>query len=55
MWKIQTSENKFKIIPLAQKKTEDIEVNGRVINKSKEGTMLGLKLNTTSIIPRIIE
>ncbi len=55
IWKIQTSENKFKIIPLAQKKTEDIEINGRVINKSKEGTMLGLKLNTTGIIPHITE
>ena len=48
-WKIQTSEEKFKIIPLAQYKTKQITVNGKNINTSKEGKFLGLKLQVTGI------
>ena len=36
-WKIQTSEEKFKIIPIAQYKTKKINVNGRDIDTCNEG------------------
>lgn len=52
-WKIKTSENKFKIIPLAQYKIKDIIINGNVMQKSNEGTMLGLKLQNTGITGHI--
>lgn len=49
-WKIQTSEEKFKILPIAQYKTMKIKVNGRDIDTCKEGKFLGLKLKNTGII-----
>ena len=49
-WKIQTSEEKFKIIPIAQYKMKNIKVNGKEIQTCKEGKFLGLKLQSTGII-----
>ncbi len=43
-WKIKTSEEKFKIIPIAQLKTYDITVNGKEIETCKEGKLLGLNI-----------
>ncbi len=53
LWKIRTSEEKFTIIPLAQYKTRKISVNGKEINICKEGKLLGLKIQTTSMIGHI--
>ncbi len=44
-WKMKTSEDKFKIIPIAQYNTEQITVNGKNLNTSKEGKFLGLQKN----------
>ncbi len=33
-WKIRSSQDKFKLIPIAQFKTKTIVVNGREINNS---------------------
>ncbi len=49
LWKIQTSEEKFKIIHVAKYKTYPITVNGKNINSSKEGKLLGFKLQATGI------
>ncbi len=49
MWKIKTSKNKFKILPLAQYKILDITINDKIIGKSKEGTMFGLKMQSAGI------
>ncbi len=47
MFKIKTSEDKFKIIPIAQHK---ITVNGKNLNTSKERKFLGLKLQKTGLV-----
>ncbi len=39
-WKIQTSEEKFKIIPIAQYKTKKIIVNGKEVETCNEGKFL---------------
>ncbi len=52
-WKIQTSEEKFKVIPIAQHKTHKITVNGKDINSSKEGKFLGLKLQSTGLVGHV--
>ncbi len=48
-WKIKTSQDKFKLIPIGQFQTKTIVVNGREINNSKEGKVLGLKLQSNGI------
>ena len=53
LWKIKTSENKFKILPLAHYKIKDIAINNKLIGKSNEGRLLGLKLKTTGITGHI--
>ncbi len=55
MWKIKTSENKFKILPLAQYKILDITMNDKIKGKSSNGTMLGLKLQNTGITGHIAD
>ncbi len=49
LWKIQTSEEKFKIIPIAKYKTNPTIVNGKNIDSSKEGKLQGLKLQKNGI------
>ncbi len=49
MWKTKTSEEKFKIIPIAQYKTKPIIINNKEINTCKDGKFLGLKLQLTGI------
>ncbi len=46
MWKIKTSEEKFHIIPIAQYKTKKINVNGKEIETSTSGKLLGLNIST---------
>ncbi len=48
-WNIQISEEKLKIIPMAQYKTKQITINGKNINTSREGKFLGLKLQATGL------
>ncbi len=55
LWKIQTSEEKFKIIPIAKYKTNPTIVNGKNINASKDGKLLGLKLQSTGLIGHATE
>ncbi len=49
-WKIKTSEEKFKIIPIAQLKTKKITGNGKEIETSKEGILLGLSASTRGFV-----
>ena len=49
-WKIKTNQDKFKLIPIAQRKTETIVVNNKEIVNSKEGKVLGLTIQTSGII-----
>lgn len=46
-WKIQTSTNKFKIIPMAKRKLEPIIIEGDHYEYAAEGKLLGLKITTT--------
>ncbi len=54
-WKIRTNEDKFKIIPIAQYKTEQLTVNGKNLNTSKEGRFLGLKLQKTGLVGHVTD
>ncbi len=45
-WKIQTSEEKFKIIPIPQLKSKKINVNGKEIETSSSGKLLGLNISS---------
>ncbi len=49
-WKIQSSEDKFKIIPIAQLKTKRIKVNRKEIGAVTIGKFLGLRLQSRGII-----
>ncbi len=53
-WKIKTSE-KFKIIPMAQHKTKQFTITGKNIDTSKEGKLLGLKLQRTGLIGHVTD
>ncbi len=52
---IKTSEEKFKIIPMAQYKTKQFTINGKNIDTSKEGKLLGLKLQRTGLIGHVTD
>ena len=52
-WKIKTSESKFKILPMAQYKTEKIKINNKEIENSEEGKILGVKWQRTGITGHI--
>ncbi len=52
-WKIQTSEEKFKIIPIAQRKCKIIIVNGKEIETSTSGKLLGLSISYTGFVSHI--
>ena len=54
-WKIQTSKEKFEIIPIAQYKQMKIIVNRKEIETCKEGKFLGLKLQSTDIAGQCID
>ncbi len=51
-WKIKTSEEKFKIIPIAQLKTKKIVVNGKKIETCTTG-LLGLTLSLRGFVSHI--
>lgn len=48
-WKIKTNKNKFKIVPIAVKKKEDIIIDGIKIDYSLQGKVLGLTIGRTGI------
>ena len=52
-WKIKTSEEKFKIIPIAQMKPKKIMVNGKEIETTKTGKLLGLHISVTGLVSHI--
>ncbi len=52
-WKTKTSEEKFKIIPIAQLKTKKIKVNGKEIETSTSGKLLGLNITSTEFVGHI--
>ena len=52
-WKIKTNQTKFTILPMAQRKMEQIIVDGDHIDYSSSGLQLGLALSTTGIIQHI--
>ncbi len=45
LWKIQTSEEKFKIIPIAQLKSENLSINNKIIEPNNDGKQLGFILH----------
>ncbi len=51
-WEMKTSQEKFKIIPIAQH-TKNIVVNGKEFDTSKEGKLLGLKVHSTGIVGHV--
>ena len=55
LWKIQTSEEKFKIIPLAQQYMETLTINNNLIRHTMEGTLLGLKMKSNGFNGHILE
>lgn len=48
-WKIKTNKNKFKILPIAVKKKNNIEIGGTHIEYSQHGKVLGLTMGRTGI------
>ncbi len=54
-WKIKTSEEKFKIIPLAQTKTKTLKINNKDIQTCNEGKFLGLKLQKRGITGHCVD
>ena len=48
-WKIMTNTNKFKIIPLAVRKTKPINIDNQIIPYANEGSILGLHINRRGI------
>lgn len=54
-WKIRTNQQKFKIIPLAQKYTEDIIVDGDLLNTNNGGNILGLTITRAGITKHVTE
>ena len=52
-WKIKTSEEKFKIIPIAQVKIKKIKVNDKEIDTCKSGKLLGLNLTSNGFVTHI--
>ena len=52
-WKIKTNKNKFKIIPIAVKKKNDIYIDGEKIEYSQHGKVLGLTIGRTGITHHI--
>ncbi len=52
-WKIKTSEEKFKILPIAQYKMQKIMVNGKEIDTCKNGKLLGLNITSTGFTGHI--
>ncbi len=46
----KTSEEKFKIIPIAQLKPKKIAVNRKRIETSKSGKPFGLNISTTGLV-----
>ena len=49
LWKIKTSENKFKILPISTFKLEPIIVDNKQYNYNEAITILGLQLKATGI------
>lgn len=54
-WKIKTNKNKFKIIPIAVKKKDDIIIEGTKIDYSLQGKVLGLTIGRTGIERHVTE
>lgn len=52
-WTIKTSEEKFKMISRAQRKTDKIIINGKKIKTSTAGKLLGLNISITRFIGHI--
>ncbi len=52
-WKMKTSEEKFKIIPIARLKSKKINVNGKEIETSTVGKLLGLNISITGFVGHI--
>lgn len=48
-WKIKTNKNKFQIIPIAVKKSNDIIIDGSKLDYSTHGKILGLTINRSGI------
>ena len=49
LWKIKTSENKFKILPISTFKLEPIIVDNKQYNYNEAITILGFQLKVTGI------
>ena len=48
-WKIKTNKDKFKIIPIAVRKKENVIIDGTPIEYAEKGKILGLTISRTGI------
>ena len=55
LWKIQTSQEKFRIIPIAQRYMEKLKIDDKEITHTMEGTLLGLKIQASGINGHILD
>ncbi len=55
MWKIKTSEEKFKIIPIAQIRSEKLTINNKILEPNNDGKLLGFKIHRRGITTHITE
>ena len=50
LWKIKTSEENYKIIPIAQVKTRKIKVNDKEFETCKKGKLIGLNITSNGFV-----
>ena len=55
LWKIRTSEEKFKIIPIAQLKSDNLTINNKIIEPNNDSKLLGFKLHRKGITNHITD
>lgn len=46
-WKIKTNQSKFTLLPIANKKREDVIADGEIVEYSNRGRILGMKITNT--------
>ena len=52
-WKIKTNTNKFNIIPISRRKTENIQIGDLSLEYQRSGKVLGLNLKSTGISAQV--
>ena len=52
-WKIKTNTNKFSIIPISRRKTENIQIGNLSLEYQRSGKVLGLNIKSTGISAQV--